>query len=450
MPRTVTVIPSARRLMDSLRDIGYELPAAVADLIDNSIDADATRVDVTVEFEGENSWIHIADNGGGMETARMNEAMRYGSEREYDEPDLGKFGLGLKTASLSQCRRLTVATRTNPARRSIEIRCWDLDHVIEEDRWDLLRLTTYEVRPELVEPLDDGVGAVVMWERLDRVLAYRLPSGRAAETGLGALCREIESHLGMVFHRFLSGEAHRALPLTITVNGNPVDAWDPYARSQSATVPLPKQTLSLRHEGADRQITVEPFILPNQMQFSTVTEWERAGRKNWNRQQGFYIYRGDRLIQAGGWNRLRTSDEHTKLARVAIDLPRSADTAFEINVSKMRVTIPSDIRDQLKAIASAVANRAQAAYRRSGGSSGSGNAGRGGSISDVPSRDSGRGARGGDDPGSSDVGVDRASSNGTISLQVVEQVVMRELADHPELRGRVLQALQREINGSHA
>src|SRR6478609_9390274 len=105
--------------MESLRDIGYELPAAVADLVDNSIDADASKVDVTVTFEGDESWIRVADNGTGMATHRMNEAMRYGTDRNYAEADLGKFGLGLKTASLSQCRRLTVATRTNPQRRDI-------------------------------------------------------------------------------------------------------------------------------------------------------------------------------------------------------------------------------------------------------------------------------------------------------------------------------------------
>ena len=207
MPSVLTVIPSARRLMESLRDIGYELPAAVADLVDNSIDADATEVDVTAVFAGEDSWIRIADNGDGMETARMNEAMRYGTDRDYDDAELGKFGLGLKTASLSQCRRLTVATRTNPSRRDIEIRRWDLDHVMEEDVWELMRLSTSEVRPELVEPLQDAPGTVVMWEVLDRILDYKLPTGRAAEHGLGAICRDIEEHLAMVFHRFLAQQA---------------------------------------------------------------------------------------------------------------------------------------------------------------------------------------------------------------------------------------------------
>ncbi len=368
MPQSLTVIPSARRLMESLRDIGYELPAAVADLVDNSLDAEATQVDITIAFKGTRSWLRIADNGRGMTAARLNEAMRYGTERDYAEAELGKFGLGMKTASLSQCRQLTVATRTNPDRREIEVRRWDIDRVKETDTWELARLSTQECRPHHIAPLQDHAGTVVVWELLDRVLAYRLPDGVAAEHGLTSLAREVEEHLAMVFHRFLSGQARRSLPLTITINGNPVPAWDPFARDEPQTCRLDRRTLNLHHEGRSHTITVQPYILPNQTQFSTTRAWEAAsGPRKWNRQQGFYIYREDRMIQSGGWNRLRTLDEHTKLARIAVDIPRAVDTAFEINVSKMRVIIPAELREPLKAIASTVANRAQAVYRQRDG-----------------------------------------------------------------------------------
>ena len=457
MPSVLTIIPSARRLMESLRDIGYELPAAVADLIDNSIDADATQVDVTATFEGEDSWIRIADNGTGMETARMNDAMRYGTDREYEEAELGKFGLGLKTASLSQCRRLTVATRTNPGRREIEIRRWDLDHVMDQDVWELMRLSTSEARPELIEPLQDGPGTVVMWEALDRILDYKLPSGRAAETGLGAICREIEEHLAMVFHRFLGQQARRSLPLTITVQGNPVDAWDPFARGEPATQKLDRQTVSFRYEGRAQTIRVQPYILPNQVQFSTTRAWETAsGPKKWNRQQGFYIYRSGRMIQSGGWNRLRTPDEHTKLARIAVDIPRAADHAFGINVSKMRVLIPSEVRAELKAIASAVAGRAQAAYRQSGNgrsdqatlggtgfraTGGSGTAAGGGTGTVAAGTGAGTagttttGANGGGD------------SEQLVPWRVIYDVLQGELARDPELLQRLLDALSDALDG---
>src|SRR5438094_9148760 len=172
--RSTTLIPSARRLMDSLRDIGYDFPGAIADLIDNSIDAGAGRVDVTFCFKGEASFIRIADDGCGMTERTVDEAMRYGTDRGYDAHELGRFGLGLKTASLSQCRRLTVATRTTPRGR-IHIRRWDLDEVARHDTWRLQRLTPRACEPELLEPLAGTAGTVVMWARLDRVLGYRRP-----------------------------------------------------------------------------------------------------------------------------------------------------------------------------------------------------------------------------------------------------------------------------------
>lgn len=418
--------------MDSLRDIGYELPSAVADLVDNSIDAQATQVRITVAFAGEESWIRIADNGTGMSTPTLQEAMRFGSDRDYEEVELGKFGLGLKTASLSQARRLTVATRTNPNRREIEIRRWDLDHVLRTDSWDLLRLSTSEVRPECIDPLLEGPGTVVMWERLDRVLEYQNPAGRAAENGLVSICRDIEAHLAMVFHRFLAAQARRRRKLTITLQGNRIAAWDPFALSEEHTLRIPSQIVTVRHEGRTHEVPVAPYILPNQMQFSTTRAWEAAsGPLKWNRQQGFYVYRGDRMIQSGGWNRLRTSDEHTKLARIAIDIPRGADSAFGINVTKMRVLFPVELRPELRAIASAVANMAEAAYRK-GASAGA----------DAPRRPPARRGQ------STATGKDNGGGGSAltqVSWQAVEETLRDVLAGYPDLLKRVFAELRGRV-----
>ena len=125
----VELIPAAGRLIGSLRDMGYEFATAVADLVDNSIEADASTVSVDIEFEGGDSWVRIADDGSGMAPVALREAMRYGSTRRYSDDDLGKFGLGLKVASLSQCRRLSVASRTGRDRAGISAYCWDLEHI---------------------------------------------------------------------------------------------------------------------------------------------------------------------------------------------------------------------------------------------------------------------------------------------------------------------------------
>lgn len=365
MGRHITVLPSARRLMESLRDIGYDLPSAVADLVDNSIDANATHIELDICAAGADSWFRITDDGLGMSGRQLDEAMRYGSSSEYGTGALGHFGLGLKTGSLSQCRRLTVASRRS-AKSRVAVRRWDLDEVAERDSWDLDSPPRSETRRELWEPLESRSGTVVFWEKLDRVLAFRNPSGGHAKRALDGLAREISAHLGMVFHRFLSGEfSDGQRRLQITVNGEAVQPWDPFARQENRTRALSAQTIELPLEdGTSAMLTVAPFVLPAQTQFSSVDAHQSAaGPNRWNRQQGFYIYRRERLIQSGGWNRLRTLDEHAKLARIAVDLPHGQEELFGINVAKMSVSLPEGVRAPLRAIASATVNEAQRSYR---------------------------------------------------------------------------------------
>ncbi len=365
MTRFVTVLPSARKLMSSLRDIGYDLPSAVADLVDNSIDAGAETVDITFAEDGARSWVRIADDGMGMGGRELDEAMRYGSQRDYDSTALGHFGLGLKTGSLSQCRRLSVASRRRRNGRFVARR-WDLDVVAERDSWDLESPPRRELPDALIEPLEGQTGTVVLWENLDRILAFRNPDGAATRRALDSMAAEVAAHLGMVFHRFITGEwADGEAFVSIRVNGEPVTAWDPFAREEPRTQVLPIQTIDLTREGGTTaRLTVCPFVLPAQTSFSTPEAHQvAAGPNRWNRQQGFYVYRRDRMIQSGGWNRIRTLDEHAKLARIAIDLPAGHEDLFGINVSKMSIVIPEAARAPLRTIASAVVQRAQSSYR---------------------------------------------------------------------------------------
>lgn len=334
--------------MKSLRDLGYDFAAAIADLVDNSIAAGATLVAIDVEFDGDDSWVRITDNGKGMEPSELREAMRYGAEREYDQEDLGKFGLGLKTASLSQCQRLSVASRTNPDRANIAAYCWDLEHIEKTNRWEILSLERTGLGPAIHNPLKESTGTVVLWQKLDRILGFKHPYGEFARKKLLNMCRDAEEHLAMVFHRFLSGDELKK-KLKILLNGNEVKPWDPFSRSEPKTKALQAVTLNLEHEGASGIIKLEPFVLPNKKNFSSADEFNKAsGPAKWNRQQGFYIYRAGRLIQSGGWCRLRTSDEHTKLARVALSFLPVLDDAFKINVAKMQVQLPSIIRDEIE------------------------------------------------------------------------------------------------------
>lgn len=361
---SIEVIPSARRLVKSLRDVGYEFVTAVADLIDNCIEAKANTVWVNVVWEGENSYIWIADNGEGMPLATLKEAMRFGSEREYEGEDLGKFGLGLKTASLSQCLRFTVATRSNPSRADINAYCWDVDHVSERNRWEIIPVRATELHEGVRQHLKDTTGTVVVWERLDRILGYKRPDGESARKQLHSMCRELEDHIAMVFHRFLASEV-RGKRLAIYVNENKVMPWDPFARNEENTKCLEVKTF--KHEGSSGKgdIIVEPFVLPHQSRFSSPDAFSRAsGPEKWNKQQGFYIYRADRMIQSGGWCGLRALDEHRKLARIAISFQPKLDDEFKINVAKMRVSLPSAMRDVIARAIGPAVTLAEDEYRQ--------------------------------------------------------------------------------------
>lgn len=363
------VIPSARRLIKSLRDMGYDFSQAVADIVDNSVEAKATHVRIDVEFDGDDSWVRISDNGLGMTSKQLLEAMRYGAERDYGEEDLGKFGLGLKTASMSQCRRLTVASRQSKTRAAISAFAWDLEHIDKTNKWEVLPVSRTQRVPELYQLLGEHPGTVVLWERLDRILGYKHPYGEIANKRLVQMCREIEIHLAMVLHRFLGGQSQRKL--RITLNSNDIQPWDPFCRGEAKTDKWDPFSIQVDEEGAKGSVRVEPYILPHEKSFSSPNAHKKAaGPNGWNQQQGFYIYRAGRMIQSGGWSRLRAPDEHTKLARVALSFSPNLDNAFKVNVAKMRAQIPASIRDELGAFAQKFAKKARQAYDRKEGKSG--------------------------------------------------------------------------------
>ena len=341
--------------------MGYDFAQAVADIVDNSIEARASVVAVDVEFDGDDSWVRIADNGTGMRPEQLREAMRYGAERDYDEEDLGKFGLGLKTASMSQCECLSVASRWNPGRADIAAYSWDLGHIESTNRWEILPVER-DVH-QLRTPLKDTTGTVVLW-RLDRILGYKHPYGEASRKRMSQTCREIEIHLGMVFHRFLSGE-HKRRKLKLLLNGNEVLPWDPFCRAEPRTRSLPEHKFAIEQDGVIGDVTFRPYIVPAQAEFTGPDGFRlAAGPAGWNEQQGFYIYRAGRMIQSGGWSNLRARDEHTKLARVSVDFSPDLDEVFKINVAKMRVQMPSGIREQVRQAMSVVTKMAREVYDR--------------------------------------------------------------------------------------
>ncbi len=360
----VELIPSAKRLIRSLRDIGYEFVDAVADIVDNSVEAGATVISIFLKFDGEESYLTIADNGIGMASKEIQEALRFGSSRAYGESDdLGRYGLGLKTASLSQCERLTVSARRGEERARINSYCWDLGHIENTNRWEVLKIEREELKDEVWNHLQQTTGTVVTWERLGRLLGYKYPSGEYARKQSEQMLSSLKMHLGMVFHRFLAGEVS-GKRIAIYVNDQRVPAWDPYSRGEPNTQKLEPMLIPLEFNGTTYNIKVLPYILPPQSLYSSSkAHLHASGPGKWNKQQGLYIYRSNRIIQAGGWSGLRTSDEHTKLVRMAVFIPSQLDELFQVNVAKKHANLPRELRAALLHEIQPIVQKGQEFYR---------------------------------------------------------------------------------------
>jgi hypothetical protein len=374
--KKVKAPPGAKRLIESLRNLGYECSTAVADLVDNSITAQASEVyvDIYGQHGSQPPHVVIADDGHGMERDDLHEAMRFGAFQEYSADDLGKYGLGLKTASLSQCRVLTVASKAKARRNKRPRRAlmrWDLDYVYRTDDWDLLAPTDEELptweREALANPLARTNGTVVLWTGLDEALPLLAADDvRVRERFLARLIEEVGEHLRMVFHRFMEGSITGRKKLNIFVCGEQLKPWDPFCRDQKIReLDILSQRVSGRNRAGEEMsgnVTISPYILPREDEFSTPQRWKSAaGPRNWNQQQGFYFYRNNRLLQAGGWSYLRAVDEHTKLLRVAVHFTGELDQSFSLNVTKMRARIPAEIREN---VSSAVSKWVKAARER--------------------------------------------------------------------------------------
>jgi hypothetical protein len=365
------VAPDASAMIESMRAYGYTLSTAIADLVDNSIAAGCTTVWLHFEWAGADSWVTITDDGHGMNEEELRNAMRLGSRSPLQErapTDLGRFGLGLKTASLSQCRRLTVASRQAPGAEWV--RRWDLDHLARADvqGWQLLRFPAPGSESRVAIRSDLVHGTLVLWELLDRVVGPDTSiDDQALHRHFLKMMEEVEAHLAMVFHRYLNREGRRRLRLY--VNGNSVAAWDPFLESHDATDKTPEEPIRIL--GHDKPIMLRGFVLPHKDKLGEDVHASASGPAGWNAQQGFYLYRNERLIVAGSWlglggSRPWTKEEHYKLARIRLDIPNSMDHLWHLDVKKSSAHPPPRLRDQLTGLAQGVRQKARDVYAHRG------------------------------------------------------------------------------------
>ena len=355
--RVLEIPPRPSSLIESMRAIGYSLSTALADLVDNCIVARANTIQIFTGLGTPDLKVGILDDGVGMTEDELLEAMRLGSRNPLEEraqSDLGRFGLGLKTASFSQCRVLTVVTRTKGTTASAR---WNLDHIAESGTWQVQipdDLTSVPWMKHL-----GSNGTLVVWEQID-LGTHNGDSGRSTNDFVRQL-DEARSHLELVFHRFLSGEPGRR-KISIQMNNRSLEPYDPFHSSHPATIAGPEERIQVAHEF----VLVQAFTLPHHGKV-TPTEWERhAGPEGYVRSQGFYLYRERRLIIHGTWFGLARQSELTKLARVRIDMPNALDGAWKIDVKKASAQLPPPVRKRLRSIIEPLGARSKAVYQTKG------------------------------------------------------------------------------------
>ena len=355
MSATREAPPRAGAMLEALRGLGYSTAGAIADIVDNSISAGARNVDIAFAWSGAESRVSVLDDGRGMDDAALERAMTLGDKSPLanrDPDDLGRFGMGLKTASFSQCRRLTVSTIKDGERCCLR---WDLDELANDPGGGWLLFESPAAGSEAYARVPEGrsAGTLVLWEAMDRIVTKAFTPNHFLD-----LADDVQQHLAMVFHRLIEGPRPR---IRLSMNGRHVAPWDPFMSGQSWESPLAKRTTD---GGA---ICVRCHVLPHKDRLSQDEFQRNAGPAGWAAQQGFYVYRNERLLVAGGWlglgqGRAWNREEAFRLARIQLDIPNTADAAWKIDIRKSTARPPVSLRPWLTKLAEETRERARRVF----------------------------------------------------------------------------------------
>ncbi|MEW1810467.1 ATP-binding protein [Pseudarthrobacter phenanthrenivorans] len=363
MPKdTKVVLPDTSRVIEGFRDTGYTFDASIADIIDNSIGpGSANNVAVTVGLDPSgNAVVQVVDDGVGMDLDGLENAMRYGAERQTNPNSLSKFGLGMKTASTQFCKRLVVISRPSSAQNAFAA-AWDLDNVVAAGEWILEHGPADVLEAELLE---DGLehlaalsgtaqrgGTMVVWQKVDRLLKTR--GGKEAKNRAAAMSRtkaKLRDHLRMVFQRFLDPGDTRARDVNLYLNGEKLLAWDPFAEGKGGD---PVRTQEFKFEDPDggmHTALLRAFILPRKDEVEDLQAWQEA-RISLER-QGIYLYRENRLIDGPSWLGTGAAETHFNNLRVELSFEAQLDPIFGVGIKKSGVHIDDALIEQLTDILS--------------------------------------------------------------------------------------------------
>jgi hypothetical protein len=347
-------IPEAASMIETFRAIGYSLETAIADIVDNSISANAKNIHINRIWRGGKSVITIKDDGEGMNSSEIIQAMRPGAQNPLSdrlETDLGRFGLGLKTASFSQCRKLSVLSKRKDYVPTFW--SWDLDYVAESKKWELIKWIPEDFLNELD---NEQSGTLVVWSDLDRVLPSQTDEmDENVKHKFSISLDKVKNHIAMTFHRFIEDKT-----IKIFWGEHEIEAWNPFCTNENKT--------QIREtEYINGGVIMKGYVLPHKNNFSTEQAYIKAeGINGYPAMQGFYVYRGKRLLLAGDWLGLFRKEEHYKLVRIQIDLPNKLDTEWQIDIKKSKAYPPAVCREQLESYAKSVRSIGVEVYRHRG------------------------------------------------------------------------------------
>ena len=338
--------PFAPTLMESTRAIGYSTETAIADIIDNSISAESVKIELDF-IPSQNPYLSILDDGFGMTEEELITAMQYGSKSPLEnraKNDLGRYGLGLKTASLSQCRKLTVISKKDNLISGCQ---WDLDHIQIKQSWSLIILENEEILklPNINKLIQQASGTLVIWQDLDKFFL----KNKNIPTVIASKCVDTINHLSLVFHRYLNGESG-VKKINIFVNNKSIKGKDPFLINKSEQV-MADENISIKGE----KIVIKPYVLPHCSKLTNSEIIELKENDNLRRNQGFYIYRNKRLLIWGTWFKLLKQSELTKLARVQVDIPNTLDDLWTLDIKKSTAIPPEEVKKNLANIINKIA-----------------------------------------------------------------------------------------------
>lgn len=349
----IEVNPNLSNFIRSLRDMGYSFEVAVADIIDNSISAQCKNIK-TYAVVKPKVFFSLLDDGFGMNEEELIEAMRLATKNPNDireKRDLGRFGLGLKTASFSQCKRLTVISKKQG--EMMVAKQWNLDYIAVTNKWLLITPTYSSLEGYyLVKELEKSEqGTLVIWEDIDRY----------SEDEFSSKLSDLRVHLSLVFHRFLEGNVgkHR---LSIEINNNLLHPFNPFNANNLATQEFGIEKINI--EGTN--ILVQPFILPHHSKVAQREYEEYATKEGYLASQGFYLYRCNRLLVYGTWWGLHKATDAHKLVRIKIDISNNQDYLWGIDIKKSSAKPINAIKSDLKRIINQITSKSARMYSTRG------------------------------------------------------------------------------------